>query len=131
MISIILLGLIICLQKVFPFIKKINNMMEMLSLLNFQVIFAIAYFATTNDIMINVAVSLIIFQLMCIVLLQVKVFFCNGTNFTEMIMAKFGKWFPHFVGKQASQRRPIELTSAVPEVMYNYKEFQDPLIGQD
>jgi len=131
MISIILLGVIICLQKVFPFTKKINNIMEMLSLLNLQVIFVIAYFAMTNDIMINVAVSLVMFQLMCIVFLHVKAFFCNGTNFTEMIMVKFGKWFPHFVGKQVSQRRSIELTSAVPEVMHNYKEFQEPLIGQD
>ena len=85
----------------------------------------------TNDIMINVAVSLVMFQLMCIVFLHAKAFFCNGTNSTEMIMVKFGKWFPHFVGKQVSQRRPIELTSAVPEVMHNYKEFQEPLIGQD
>ena len=59
MISSISLGVIICLQKVFPFTEKINNIIEMLSLLNLQAIFVIAYFVTINDILINVAVSLV------------------------------------------------------------------------
>ena len=75
-VSVTLLGVIICLQKVFPFNKKMNNIMEMLSLLNLQVIFVIAYFMT-NDIMINAAVSLVMFQLICIILLHIKELFCN------------------------------------------------------
>ena len=52
---------------------------------------------TTNDIMINVAVSLVMFQLICIILLHAKVLFCNGTNFTETVLTKFdGKWLLHF-----------------------------------
>ena len=130
MLIIILLGMIICLHKVFPFNKKINNVSEMLSLLNLQVIFVIAYFKNTNYVMINAAVSLVVFQLMCIILLHTKVLFCNDVNFTKIIVTRFGKWFPCF-RKKESQRRPIELASTVPEVMYNYKEFQEPLIGQD
>ena len=56
--------------------------------------------------------------------------FCSGTNFTETIVIKLGKWFSCF-RKQQSQRRPIELANVVPEVKYNYKEFREPLIGQD
>ena len=130
MISIILLGVVICLQKVFPFNKTINNILEMLSLLNLQAIFVIAYFMNTNNIMINAIVSLVMFQLMCIVLFHMKVLFCNNVNFTKRILTKLGKWFPCFRQKEC-QRRPIKLANVVPEVMYNYKEFQEPLIGQD
>ena len=130
MISAMLLGVLICLNKVFPFNKKINNVMEMLSLLNLQAIFVIAYFMNTNDIMINAIVSLVMFQLICIILLHMKVLFCNDVKFTELSMPKFCKWFPWF-GKKERQRRPIELVSTVPEIMYNYKEFREPLIGQD
>ena len=68
MISVMLLGVLLCLNKVFPFKKKINNVMEMLSLLNLQAIFVIAYFMNTNDMMINAIVSLVMFQLICIIL---------------------------------------------------------------
>ena len=102
----------------------------MLSLLNLQAIFVIAYFMNTNNIMINAIVSLVMLQLMCIVLFHMKVLFCNNVNFTKRILTKLGKWFPCFRQKEC-QRRPIELANVVPEVMYNYKEFQEPLIGQD
>ena len=85
MISIILLGMIICLHEVFPFNKKINNIMEMLSLLNLQAIFVIAYFMNTNGIIINAAISLLMCQLMCIILLHIKAPFCSGNNFTKKI----------------------------------------------
>ena len=131
MISVILLGVLICLHKVFPFNKKINNIMQMLSLLNLQAIFAIAYLTNTSNIMINAAVSLVMFQLICIILLHMKALFCKDVNFTEIIVVpKFCKRFSCF-GKKESQRRSIELASRVPEVMYNYKELQEPLIGQD
>ena len=130
MISTILFAVILCLQKVFPFTNKINNIMEMLSLLNLHVIFVIAYFMTTNDIMINAAVSLVIIQLMLIILMHMKILFCKDTNFTEIVATKFDKWISCFRGQQ-SQRRPIELADVVPEVKYNYKEFREPLIGRD
>ena len=130
MISSILLGVIICLQKVFPFTEKINNIIEMLSLLNLQVIFVIAYFMTINNILINVAVSLVMLQIICIILLHIKMLLCSDTNFSETVVIKFGKWFSCF-RKQQSQGRPIELANAVPEVQYNYREFREPLIGQD
>ena len=130
MVSVILLGILICLHKVFPFNKKINNILEMLALLNLQAIFVIAYFMNTNDIIINAAVSLVMFQLICIISLRMKALFCNDVNFTEIRVLKFCKWFPCF-GKKESLRRPIELVSTVPEVAYNYKELQEPLIGQD
>ena len=130
MISSILLGVIICLQKVFPFTEKINNIIEMLSLLNLQIIFVIAYFMTINDILINVTVSLVMLQIICIILLHIKTLVCGGTNFSETMVIKVGKWLSHF-RKQQSQGRPIELANAVPEVKYNYKEFREPLIGQD
>ena len=91
MVSIILLGVILCLHKVFPFNRKMNNIMEMLSLLNLQAIFVATYFMNTNDIMINAAISLVMLQLMCIVLLHIGMPFCSGNNFTESNLSNFGK----------------------------------------
>ena len=127
MISVILLGIIICFHKVFPFTRKINNILELLSLLNLQEIFVIAYFKNTNDVMINAAVSLVMFQLIYIMLLHIKVPLCNDVNFSEILLNKYGKILSYFVKKE-NQRRPIKLASIVPEVMYNYNEFQEPLI---
>ena len=92
-ISVILLGVIICLHKVAPFINSKNNILEMLSFLNLQLIFVTAYFMTANAIMINASVSLLMFHLMCIIALHIKTSFCIDTSFT---VTKFGKWFLRF-----------------------------------
>jgi len=44
------------------------------------------------------------------------------------------KKISNYFRKSTSKNTPpksIELVNAVPEVAYNYKEFQEPLIGQD
>ena len=99
MVSIILLGIIICLHKGCPFNKKINNIVELLSLLNLQATFVISYFMSTNDAMINAVILLVMFQLICIKLLHIKVPFCSGNNFTRTKLNNFGKWLAMLIFK--------------------------------
>ena len=125
MVSIVLLGTIICLQKVFPFKDMLNNIMEMLSLLYLLILFVFAHFMPTNDLVISIIASCTILQLFCIVVWHIKCLFLKNLSiFIPVTVLKF------FIEKDTTNRQ-IELINAAPEVKYNYKEFQEPLIGQD
>jgi len=126
MFSITLLGIIMCLQKVFPFKDQLNNVMEMLSLLYLLTLFVLAHFMPSDDLVINIIASCTMLQLFCIVLWHIKCLFLKNlslppipTSVLELFIAK------------DNTKRQIELINTVPEVKYNYKEFQEPLIGQD
>ena len=85
----------------------------------------------TTDIIISILISLAILKPLCIIAVHIKNS-CHG-NIRESncgVVIKISRYF----GKLTSTRNPqksIELVNAVPEVKYNYKEFQEPLIGQD
>jgi len=80
-------------EKASPFNNKLNNIIEMLSLLNLQVLFIFSYFTTVNDILINILVSLEMFLLLCIILMHLKVATCESYtinfNITNVIKQYF------------------------------------------
>ena len=133
-ISIILFGILLWLtEKLSPFKNQINNVLETLYILNLLSVFTVSLHTTANkritDIIINILITLAIFKLVCIMVVHVKN--CCGVNIKENRMIKK---LSCYIGKITGANDPpksIELVNAVPEVKYNYKEFQEPLIGQD
>ena len=133
-ISIILFGILLWLtEKLSPFKNQINNVLETLYILNLLSVFTVSLHTTANkhitDIIIDILISLAIFKLVCIMVVHVKN--CCGVNIKENRMIKK---LSCYIGKITGANDPpksIELVNAVPEVKYNYKEFQEPLIGQD
>ena len=124
MISIVLLAVIMCAQKVFPFKEKLNNILEMISLLYLLLLFVFGHFMSTNDLVINIIASCTILQLFCIVIWHIYCLFLRKLHVTERMLA-------FFIKKEENTNRQIELTNAAPEVKYNYKEFREPLIGHN
>ena len=56
---------------------------------------------------------------------------CCGVNIKEK---RITKKLSIYIGKITAANDPpksFELVNAVPEVKHNYKEFQEPFIGQD
>jgi len=134
-ISATLIGSLLCITgRLSPFKSQINNILEVLCMLNLLAIFTISLHTTANkltiDIIINILVSLALFKLVCIIVLHVKSLWddnakccgCNG------MIKKLSSCFWELISKNTPPK-PIELVNAVLEVAYDYKEYQELLIG--
>ena len=132
-VSAILLGIMIWLyEKASPFNSKVNNVIEIVSLLNLQALFIISYFTSASDIIINILVSLEMFQLACIVLVHLKMATCRSYTINFNITDMINKLYVIIIRKSCKkdQREEIDLEDTDPLPVIDYKEFQEPLIGQ-
>jgi len=136
-ISAILIGTLVWITGRFsPFKNQINNILEALYMLNLLATFTVSLHMTANkltiDIIINILVSLALFKFICIIVLHVKslwdanVKFCDCNGMTKKLSSYFGKFTD-----VSNPPKSIGLVNVAPEVDYNYKEFQEPLIAQD
>jgi len=134
-ISAMLIGTLLWITERFsPFKSQINNILEALYMLNLLAMFTISLHTTANkltvDIIINILVSLALFKFVYIIVLHVKSLWdvnikCCGCNWmTKKLSSCFGK----LIGKN-NLPKPIELFNTVQEVAYDYKEYQEALIG--
>ena len=137
MLSILLLGKLLWLnEKLSPYKRKGNALMEKLFLLNLFVMFIIniSQYDTVNNIMISVLISLAMLQLLCIVILHFKTLLIETFPKYEImfdfnrVSLQVSKYFRNFKGRKGL-RHDLELTNPVPEKTYNYEEFQEPLVG--
>ena len=97
----------------------------MLLLLNLQVLFATSWYTTSNTIAVNIMVSLAFGIFICLILQNLQVL----KQIQKLFPAKIVKNF--LQPQSADTQHDIELHNKIPEVKYDYKEFQEPLIGQD
>ena len=133
MISVILLETLLWVHVMcLPFKNVANNVIEFLSLLNLHIAVVVSFVTTSKSIIIEISVSLTMLHLALIILLHLKrilltksTIFANIANFLIISKSLFSFWHK----SRTDQQQPIELVNAVPEVDYNYKEFQEPLIG--
>ena len=137
MLSILLLGTLLWLnEKLSPYKRKGNALMEKLFLLNLFVMFVIniSQYDTINNIMISVLISLAMLQLLCIVILHFKTLLIETFPKCEIVFdfnrvsLQVSKYFRNFKGREGP-RHDLELTNPVPEKTYNYEEFQEPLVA--
>lgn len=129
MIGIIILGAAECVHGLcYPFRSKIKNYQDILLILNIQVLFAVSIYTSSNHIAVNALVGVAIVQFITFSFYQrgligkakaaVCILLSNSTPTTK----------EYFNNKSL---QPIELQNPIPEVAYNYREFQEPLIGLD
>ena len=85
---------------------------------------------TTSNIITNISISLAMFKLLFIVVLHVKDFLCSTDFWRCKLTDKFTNCFQKSTHTN-NQQRNFDLNNPAPEIAYNYKEFQEPLIGQD
>ena len=131
--STILLGVMIWIyDKASPFNKKLNNIIEILSLINLQALFIISYILTSaSDIAIDILILLEMFQLVCIIIMHLKMATCPSypVNFNFNITNGINKYFDFKQHSQKDQREEINLEAVGSSPLVDYKEFREPLIG--
>jgi len=118
--------------KVFPYKNNFTNSMELFSLLNLIMLFIMSAFTASNSVAFNVSVALTMFQLMCITVFQIISLQKNAKTLLKIIniVNTIKICFTTLLHiKSEKTQQSIELVNAVPDVRYNHKEFQEPLIG--
>ena len=128
--GILLIGVLIWVQeRLTPFKSKANNNMELSCLFNLHVMFAISLYTTSNQIVVNVFVSLSMIQLLGIILWHIKCRVLNNCLESYCPTAKISSFFKLNRPQGLGKARHIELVNEVPEVTFNYAEFQNEFIG--
>ena len=134
--TIILVVLIWSSEKLLPFKRKSNELIEKLILSNLFMMFVIniSQYDTVNKIVISVLISLAMLQLLCIVILHLKTLLIESFPKCEImfdfnrVSLQVSKYFRNIKGREGP-RHDLELTNPVPEKTYNYEEFQEPLVA--
>ena len=138
MLSIILLaGFILLSEKLSPYKRKSNAIIEQLFLSNLYVLLAFSQYYSINDIIITILISLAMCQFVCIVILHTKTLMietfpkCEITFDFSKVSLQLSKCFAVLRRFKAAKhtRHDLELASVVPEKAYNYEEFQEPLVA--
>jgi len=126
--GILLIGILIWLQgKMSPFKSKLsNNNTESFYLLNLLVLFVISMYTRSNQIVVNVFISIAMIHLLCIVLWHIKNLTWN--NYLVPTNRCTNNLLNIFRHKEACKANHIELVNEIPEVAFNYTEFQEPLV---
>ena len=131
MISIIILGAMGCIySKECPFKNKSKNYLEMLLLLNLHTMFAASWYNPSNTVAVNIMVTIAFVKFICFMLQNIISSKQVWKSFIVKIV-KITGYFSFMQSQPVDRQRDIELLNKIPEVTYNYKEFQEPLIGQD
>ena len=131
MISLLLIGTILSFHGLLgPFKIRVQNIQELLVLLNLNAVFFVSMYSTSNVTAVQVLVLLVLLQFFIIFLKHVKnQWFRKVCCPVALLVSKIKECFSCFNQPETRQgRAQIEL---IPEVTYNYKEFQEPLVGQD
>ena len=113
-----------------PFKNKSKNNLEMMLVLNLQVMFAASWYNPSNTIAVNVMVTIAFVKFTCSILQN----FISSKQVWKSFVVKIVKitgYFSFMQSQPVDRQHDIELLNKIPEVTYNYKEFQEPLIGQD
>ena len=133
--AIAILGIQLCIHGIFhPFRNKFNNIKEYLILLNLVTLYVVTVVLNGGDDRIRK--TIIVKILINIVL---SYFFIS--IFAHFIVLKYGNIIKnkyHSIAKQLKsmlgQTQSLGMktfSSKIPDVTYNYQEFQEPLIAMD
>ena len=134
MIGILILGVMECIFGLYrPFKCKDNNYQELMIIFNLHALFTASWYTTSNSIAVNTLVGIAVIQFIILSIYQMKL--CRKIRNIPLFL----KLFTELKEKcNLFQLQPLpkyehtmELKNVVPEVAFNYREFQEPLIGQD
>ena len=132
--GIILLIVLLCLQSILqPFKHSFKNIQESLILSNLLTVYAIT--ALNNDR--NSNKNLFVVKLLINAQLAYFIIYITGhsvmTVCGKTVTQKYDQIFNFFTRKRHKSVKHLQKSynCEIPEVAYNYKEFQDPVIGLD
>ena len=125
-----------------PFKSSFKNIQEFLFIFNLIVMFVFVQYESTNNIIVNASVTIASIQFVIILLNNLRLYQClpalesisrKNKNMVNIKQFIYNKWM-HFIKRNRShsdRAQYIPLRNVVPEVAYNYKDYREPLVGQD
>ena len=118
---------------VFPFKNNAKNIQELLMMLNLNCLFILTLYTTSNDIAVTILVLLAFMQLLLIFINHIRIYLLSFRCISLAMMKAdtiIKKYFCCFKSPPLNNidRGNLEM---IPEVAYNFREFREPLIGQD
>ena len=125
-----------------PFKSSFKNIQELVFIFNLIVLFVFVQSESTNNIIVNTSVIIASIHFVIILLNNLRLYQClpvlesisrknkKMVNIKQFIVSK---WRQCIKRNQSHNDRAqnIPLRDVVPEVAYNFKEYQEPLIGQE
>ena len=125
-----------------PFKSSFKNIQELIFIFNLIVMFVFIQFENRNSITVNTSVAIASIHFTVIFLNNLRLYQClsllqyiSRKNKSVVSLKQFiiSKWM-HYTKRNQSHNdnvRNMPLRNVIPEVTYNYKEYREPLLGQD
>ncbi|XP_065901525.1 uncharacterized protein [Dysidea avara] len=111
-----------------PFKVKCKNYQEMMFIVNLQWILAVLQHSEENVTIVNILIILAGVQFICIITFRFVTYVCEGE-----IIDKVSRWLCKLFHSSRKVVQQFELQENrpcnIPEISYNYSEYQEPLIG--
>ena len=115
-----------------PFKSNSRNFQELLLVLNLHTLFTASWYTTSNSIAVNTLVGIAVVQFIIFSLYQTQLWSKIKNHLTKTLAHLAPeRCFNYFKPQVPPATNGMELKTIVPEVSFNYKEFQEPLIGHD
>ena len=119
-----------------PFKNKFKNYQEFLLIINLLVLYTFALSSASsgiNTIAVNIMITLAVVQFGLVVIYHILTYACSGM-ITKRLLTIYHDvltgWIPRFYKKKQVWQFELHHCN-IPEVTYNYHEYQEPLIGQE
>ena len=132
-VSTIILSVIIGLHGVIhPFKSNFKNYHEFLYIINLQILYILKLSRHQETTAVNIMVTLSAIHFIFIIICHIITYSYSGmiwikmNNFTNNVTTWISK-----VNKRSSNVNLQSHNIEIPEVTYNYREYREPLIGQD
>ena len=121
-----------------PLRSKIQNYQELLFMFYLQGLYIIALNAkdTTDMTAINTIIILVMVQFCLIIIYHIITYVCGVRDLSNKMMTNvdtLAKWITRSFSKPRNQQFELHnnIRNSIPDVAFNYREFREPLIGQD
>ena len=116
-----------------PFKSKAKNYQEFFLIINLLGVYIFALSSASNDInvtAINIMITLAVVQFSLIVMYHILTYGCSGVVTKWLFLLYHDILAGRFTKKLRTQQFELHHCN-IPDVTYNYHEYQEPLIGQE
>ena len=135
-VSIILFGIIGVIQAiVHPFKMNYKNYQELILTINLQGLYAISLYNTNATAVINIIITMAAVHFIFIITYHMITYLYGGVirNKIQLSVSTLTGWIIRLHNKSQPQQFQLQdnIRDNIPEVAFNYREYREPLLGQD
>ena len=135
-IGMLLLSLITTVQGVVgPYKNKTRNYHELAYMLSLHGLYTITLYLqdTTSTMAVNVLVAMAILHFSTIIMYHISIYMCDGVIRRKLnkSVVTLIRWMKQSSVKHQKFQLEDKTRNRIPEVAFNYCEFQEPLVGVD